>query len=166
MKEVFYIRHAKSSWDNPTCSDQERPLNERGHNIAPKMAEFLHQLYGKIKEIQFISSPAKRAFTTAAYFARVWKISKESININDSLYHGDESAYLRCLMFLQNETTTAFIFGHNPNIENLVAKIKNPYLGPVPTCGVFHTIIESNKWHPLNFQEIKLIEYYFPKLVL
>ena len=41
MKTLYLARHAKSSWDNPANTDFERPLNKRGKNDAPMMAEIL-----------------------------------------------------------------------------------------------------------------------------
>ena len=62
MKSLLLIRHAKSSWDFDV-EDFDRPLNHRGKNDAPEMAKRL--LKKDIKIDAFISSPAKRAITTA-----------------------------------------------------------------------------------------------------
>jgi phosphohistidine phosphatase len=43
MKTLYLIRHAKSSWDDPTLADHDRPLNERGKRDAPKMGDRLAQ---------------------------------------------------------------------------------------------------------------------------
>ena len=63
MRELFIMRHAKSSWDDPTLSDFERPLNRRGKEDAPLMGEHLKRL--GIKPDLIVSSPAKRAKKTA-----------------------------------------------------------------------------------------------------
>ena len=39
MKNVFLLRHAKSSWKDLSLSDFDRPLNNRGKRDAPIMAE-------------------------------------------------------------------------------------------------------------------------------
>ena len=41
MKEIFILRHAKSSWDNINLSDFERPLAKRGINDANTMCDYL-----------------------------------------------------------------------------------------------------------------------------
>lgn len=41
MKTLILLRHAKSSWDFPDLSDQDRPLNNRGKRDAPLTAEVL-----------------------------------------------------------------------------------------------------------------------------
>ena len=50
MKTLFLVRHAKSDWP-ANVSDFDRPLSERGHRDAPKMAEFLKS---KNVEIEFV----------------------------------------------------------------------------------------------------------------
>jgi hypothetical protein len=39
MKELMIVRHAKSSWEDDSLSDFERPLNERGQTEALSMAQ-------------------------------------------------------------------------------------------------------------------------------
>lgn len=67
MKQLFIVRHAKSSWDYPLLDDNERPLNKRGARDVPIMGEFLKERISC--PANFISSPAVRAFDTAIGFA-------------------------------------------------------------------------------------------------
>ena len=41
MKNLYIVRHAKSSWDYPELSDIDRPLNKRGKKNAPEMGQRL-----------------------------------------------------------------------------------------------------------------------------
>ena len=67
MPIVTLVRHAKSSWKDPSLSDRDRPLNKRGKNNAPIMAErFLNR--GLLPN-RIITSPALRALTTARAIA-------------------------------------------------------------------------------------------------
>ena len=77
MKTLILVRHAKSDWGNPSLSDFDRPLNERGKRDAPIMAKRL--LDKKIKIDQIIASPAKRAAKTAKYFAEAFDYKKDKI---------------------------------------------------------------------------------------
>ena len=38
VKDVCFVRHAKSSWDQPGLKDFDRPLDSRGLHDAPMMA--------------------------------------------------------------------------------------------------------------------------------
>ena len=57
--------------------DFDRPLNERGNRDAPAMAKRL--LKKDINIDLFVSSPAKRAFATATYFAEAYDIKQKNI---------------------------------------------------------------------------------------
>src|SRR4051794_3906076 len=63
MKTLFLLRHAKSSWDDASLSDFERPLNDRGRRTAPFMGEFMRK--SGLEPPTMISSPASRAKHTA-----------------------------------------------------------------------------------------------------
>ena len=41
LRRLLIMRHAKSSWNNATLSDHERPLNGRGQRAAPEMGQQL-----------------------------------------------------------------------------------------------------------------------------
>ena len=42
MKKVTLVRHAKSSWDDVSLRDHDRPLNKRGKRDAPRMGRLLN----------------------------------------------------------------------------------------------------------------------------
>ena len=67
MKTLFLVRHAKSSWENPGLSDEERPLNPRGERDAPRMGKRLAAR--EVKPDILISSPALRAHSTSIKIA-------------------------------------------------------------------------------------------------
>ena len=78
MKTLYLVRHAKSSWKHPELSDFERPLNKRGKNDAPFMGKLLFKK--GINPELLISSPAKRASSTAKIIASELNYDKEKIS--------------------------------------------------------------------------------------
>ena len=68
MKTLFLIRHAKSSWDDTALPDKDRPLADRGRRDAPKMGKRLAKR--DVKPDLILSSPARRALTTAEIVAK------------------------------------------------------------------------------------------------
>ena len=40
-KTLYLLRHAKSSWEDPTLADQDRPLASRGRRASKVIAEYL-----------------------------------------------------------------------------------------------------------------------------
>ncbi len=43
MRRLLLLRHAKSSWSDPTARDHERPLNDRGRRAAPLVGDYLRR---------------------------------------------------------------------------------------------------------------------------
>lgn len=77
MRELYILRHAKSSWDDLTLADFDRPLNSRGREDAPLMGRHLAKL--EIKPDLILSSPAKRAKKTAKIVAKELAYEKKEI---------------------------------------------------------------------------------------
>ena len=85
MKTVILMRHAKSSWKDPSLPDHDRPLNKRGKRDAPRMGNLLN-LEGYIPEVIY-SSTAKRANLTVKGLLKTLNFEGE-VTYLGSLYHG------------------------------------------------------------------------------
>ena len=59
MKRVYVLRHAKSSWNDASLPDGERPLAGRGRRAAKAMA--LHVDEAGVAAQFVLCSPARRA---------------------------------------------------------------------------------------------------------
>jgi len=95
MKTLYLIRHAKSSWNDPRLSDFDRPLNDRGEKDAEAMAKRL--VKKDISIDAFISSPAKRAFSTARYFAKRFDVKKKNIIQAPALYEASVDNFYKTI---------------------------------------------------------------------
>lgn len=164
MKKVVFIRHAKSSWDDPYLKDVERPLNDRGERDAPKMAKYLKE-HVALPDLVFLSSIAKRAKQTAMIFAKAFNIEKDQILLNEQLYYGNAEDYILALHDLVDSFQSCLIFGHNPIIEHVTSQIFNPYLGPAPTCSVFICQSDVKSWKEITVKELTLLEFAYPKML-
>lgn len=161
MKKVILVRHAKSSWQTAAQTDFERPLNDRGHRDAPVMAKRLKEKQPMIDA--FISSPAKRAFTTAAYFAEAWNLKEKDIIQQPRLYHAPSAVFSDVISQLDDALNTVVIFSHNPGITEFVNNIADVRLDNMPTCAVFAVQIESESWKNLETAEKKFLFFDYPK---
>ena len=83
MKNLYLLRHAKSSWEL-TSDDHKRPLKERGKNDALLVSEHTKSMIKPPEKI--ISSDATRAETTANFFKKSFNVSDENFITNESLY--------------------------------------------------------------------------------
>ncbi|MFL9481990.1 SixA phosphatase family protein [Chitinophagaceae bacterium LWZ2-11] len=162
MKQLIIVRHAKSSWDFSTLDDFDRPLNDRGHKDAPVMAKRL--LTKKIAIDAFVSSTAKRAFTTAAYFAEVYGIKEKGILKVPKLYHAEPPVFLDVIKHMDNALNTIAIFSHNPGITEFVNSLTNARIDNMPTCGVFGVKINTDKWSDFENATKDFWFFDYPKL--
>lgn len=144
MKELLLVRHAKSSWSNPSQDDFDRPLNERGQKDAAMMAQRMIQRGVAINGI--ISSTALRAITTARYFAHENKIPENSIICHDFLYHAPPERFIKAILQIPDSITTAAVFAHNPGITDFVNQLTDARIDDMPTCAVFAIKIDTASW--------------------
>ena len=161
MKYLYIVRHAKSSWDDLSLGDAERPLSERGTRDAPRMAKRT-----KEKEVaidRMISSPALRALSTCRIFSEVLKYPEENILIEKSLYHASEDGMLEVVHGLDDTLDTVMLFGHNPGLTDFVNSLTNEKIFNVPTSGVVACSFDVDSWKDIDWGSGKLMYFDYPK---
>lgn len=163
MKQLLIIRHAKSSWDFSNLNDFDRPLNERGHNDAPMMAKRLVQK--NIAIDAFVSSTAKRAFTTAYYFANEYKLKEKDIIQVAELYHASSAVFFNVIQHFSNQHNAVAIFSHNPGITDFVNELTDARIADMPTCGIFAIQIHTNNWEEFETANKEFLFFDYPKAV-
>ena len=134
MKTLFLIRHAKSSWDDSTLDDHERPLNQRGKANAPIMAKRLQKL--GIKPDMLFSSTAQRAGSTAQVFAEHLDFPQPKISYVPDLYLASAGMLQDFIGKIENSLNFVLIFGHNPGLTLLVNQVWGLPIDNIPTCGI------------------------------
>lgn len=160
MKHILWVRHAKSSWKHPV-GDQQRPLNSRGKRDAPMMAERLRQ-----RQIPFdalISSPAKRALTTAGYFAESLGFDKTQIQQDPMLYHASEYDLSHCIQNLNPDWQRVILFGHNPSFTTFPQTLIGQPFNHMPTCGMVYLQFYVDDWAAIMPASGKLVFFDYPK---
>ena len=159
MKQLYIIRHAKSSWKNLTLDDFDRGLNKRGKKDAPFMGHKLKQK-NTLPDI-IISSPAKRAKTTAQIIAKEIGFSKD-IEFNHNIYEANINTLHKIITSIDDKNNIVFLFGHNPYLNELVENYINFY-DNIPTCGVVKIEFDSKSWKDINSSNAKFILFDYPK---
>src|SRR5829696_6696370 len=111
MKRLFLLRHAKSSWDDSSLSDFERPLNRRGRTAAPFMGELIASR--KIRPDIIVSSPATRARQTAELFKEAAAL-KCPLRFEKQIYDANLADLRTVVSKLEEEFSSALLVGHQP----------------------------------------------------
>jgi phosphohistidine phosphatase len=157
VKILLLIRHAKSSWDDSSLSDFDRPLNDRGKQDAPVMAQRL--LEKKVKIDAFISSPAKRAGRTARIFAKEYKMNKDEVIYKTELYMASDHVFYEVISKTDDDFDSIAIFSHNPGITDFANELSDIKIDNIPTCGVFAVKVDTKNW--ADFKEARKEFWFF-----
>jgi len=112
MKQLTLIRHAKSSWSDPSLGDFDRPLNARGLEDAPRMGAYL-KANGCPPVDQIVSSPALRARTTAKLIAEKLGMTNELIVLEPCIYEATLHRLFKLIGALDDAHPHVMLFGHN-----------------------------------------------------
>jgi phosphohistidine phosphatase len=161
MKTLLLIRHAKSSWESSVTLDFERPLNERGKNDAPKMAERL--LDKKISIDAFVSSPAKRAQKTAEIFIKKYGAAREKLTLIQSLYEASVDDFYRAAEQLPDEDSSIALFAHNPGITDFINSLDCSPVYNMPTCAIYAFKIKAKHWKEIRTADKEFLFFDYPK---
>ena len=114
MLTLILLRHAKSSWKDPTLPDRERPLSTRGMNDAPAMGRAMTER-GIDPELVLCSS-ARRTVDTLDLVLPELKVEPQ-VMYEDSLYHASPEEMLDMLRAIPPGASRVLMVGHNPEIE-------------------------------------------------
>jgi phosphohistidine phosphatase len=161
LRNICFIRHAKSSWDSPHLSDIERPLNHRGLFDAPFMAKKMKELH--IVPDLIVTSPANRAQTTARYFADEFDLPDRDFMIEDEIYGAGPSDIIEIVHRLPDDKFSVFLFGHNPTITMLTNMFAGVDVDNVPTCGISQAKTMVDSWSKFSPNTSAFVSFYYPK---
>jgi len=161
LKTLYLIRHAKSDWGNPNLKDFDRSLNERGNENAPFMGKLLKK--EKIFPDLIISSPAKRAITTARKIAEEIDYPKNKIVEDLNIYEANIKTLLKIVNSIDDENEIVFMFGHNPGFTELLGYLTEANIPNIPTCGIAQIEFENDSWKEVSRETGNLKRFEYPK---
>jgi len=161
LKQLYLIRHAKSSWADPDLADFDRPLNKRGKMNAPFMAGKLSAR--GITPHRIVSSPAKRAKKTAQHMAKGVGFRKKDIIYENGLYFSEYQEVIAIIEKHIRDVEVLFVVGHNPMITDLAESLTGEHFYNVPTCGVVGAEYSGENKFEGILKSGTLIYFDFPK---
>lgn len=160
MKTLYLVRHAKSSWDDDSLKDHDRPLSKRGLRAAPEMGQRLQVADVRIDLI--ISSSANRALTTAGCLATAIGYAAADIEQDTELYFEGCDAMLATLNRVDDKVKTLMLVGHNPDMTDFLNRLCGDRVENMPTCAIA-TLQFNQPWSAVSYQSGLLLDYDFPK---
>ena len=169
MKTLLLLRHAKSSWDDPSLEDFDRPLASRGERAAPVMAGYLESK--GLRPDLVLCSPAARARQTWALVAR--RLG-DGIPVKElqGIYLGAPSRLLDAIRRAPDEAACVMLVGHNPGMEHLAMALAGPGSKPkalaklqakFPTAALAEIAFETAAWRDIGHGAGRLKRLVWPK---
>jgi phosphohistidine phosphatase len=161
VKTLLILRHAKSSWDDASLDDRERPLNARGRRDAPRMGNLLRD-EALIPDV-IITSDAVRAHTTARAVAEAAGYTRDIV-VDPLLYGASPEDVLAVLKTVPDANArTVMIVGHNPGLEDLIEQLTGePH--DVPTAALVRLALPIEAWGELSATtRATLVDLWRPK---
>lgn len=123
MKTLLLLRHAKSSWEDTTLSDHDRPLKPRGVKAARRIGRLLRE-QNLIPE-RILCSTATRAKETLRLVEEEFS-QQAATDFIAALYHCQPGEFIMALQGVEAAVNSVMIVGHNPGMEewlqNLIGK--------------------------------------------
>lgn len=166
MKYILLLRHAKSSWDDSSLDDFDRPLAKRGIKDAPRMGAFARKT-GYAPDL-IISSPAKRVRQTTELFASEAGIDHSEIEWEEDFYYGSASDYLAAIQQCGDGLDSVMLVGHNPKMEQAVNSLcgsGSGYVARMPTAALVCFEHPATKWTQVKAGTARMKWMVIPKLI-
>lgn len=142
MLTLYLLRHAKSSWDDASQPDFERPLANRGREACALIGEFIEE-----KGIDFdlvVVSTAVRTRETIELVKERAKFRGE-VRYDERIYEATVSQLLEIVSQIDNDRESVLLVGHNPGIEDLLALLTGEHQR-VTTANFAKIKLEATKW--------------------
>jgi phosphohistidine phosphatase len=165
-KQLFVLRHAKSSWDDPALSDHDRPLAARGLRAVKTLSQ--HMSTAGIAPALVLCSSSRRTRETLEGLG----LDGEQV-VEPDLYGASCQDVIDRLHRVPDETESVMLVGHNPTLQSLVLKlatrdgaVDESSLADVrrkfPT-GALATLTFDGAWAELAPGSAQLVAYVRPK---
>ena len=166
-KQLFVLRHAKSSWEDPGLDDHDRPLAPRGRRAVKLLGQHIHD--SGITPDLVLCSSSRRTLETLESVAPGGEVL-----IEPELYAASASEIIERLRQVPDEVGSVMVIGHNPASQTLVLRLvgddpagsDGSYLSDVqrkfPT-GALATLSFNCAWSELAPGRAQLAAYVRPK---
>ena len=148
MKTLLLLRHAKSSWDDPSLADHDRPLKPRGIKAAQRMGRLLLE-HGLQPEAVLCSTAVRTRETLRL-------VLEESglhppVGYSERLFHCPPSEFALTLQQVDSGVKTVLLVGHNPGLEEFLSQLTG-HRETLPTAALVRVELDLSDWSQFSDQ--------------
>lgn len=168
MKRLLLLRHAKSSWHDPSLTDFERPLNRRGRAAARAIGDYLARK--DLLPDLMLCSAAQRTRETLAFIQD--RLDKDiPASIEKGLYDASPAEIARIVEKAAHKANTVMVIGHNTGLEELAwhlsfkgnRKARKYMAMKYPTGALAIIKITGKGWRKLDGSDATLQRFLCPR---
>jgi phosphohistidine phosphatase len=168
MRTLILVRHAKSSWSDPTLEDHDRPLNARGRRAAPVIAEWLSRR-GHLPDLVLCSSSVRTRETFARMAEAVPGLPEPVVE--PAIYHATPAELLARCAELPEGATSVMLIGHQPGLGGFARRLSAAPVRPrcatafehFPTAAAAVLTLELEAWREIAFGSARFIDFARPR---
>jgi phosphohistidine phosphatase len=142
MRVLYLLRHAKSSWGDPSLADFDRPLNERGRGATPLVAGFMRER--GIRPGLVDTTPAVRARQTAELVAAAAGLDAP-VSFDERIYEAHPLDLLKVVREADESAAELLLVGHNPGLEELIERLTGER-ERLPTAALVRVELQVEGW--------------------
>ena len=143
MKELLFLRHAKSFW-GWSLEDHDRPLQPKGIKAITTVSKYWKSTFQSMEVVY--SSPANRALTTAVLMLRHVHIPYDRLELVESLYTFESEKVLRFISSLSDLHKRVMIVGHNPAFSSAASHLSRDVLPELKTADWVKLSFPQQSW--------------------
>ena len=167
-RRIMILRHAKSSWQDDSLADFDRPLAPRGRRAAAVVGAYLRD--ERLIPSVVLCSPARRAIETWERVAPFLGITVP-VRAERDLYIADPKMLLQRLQRLESDISSVMVVGHHTSIDVLAVRLAGAGNGPdlkrmrdkFPTAALAVIDAKLDDWADLSEGAGKLRNFVVPK---
>jgi phosphohistidine phosphatase len=161
---LLLIRHAKSSWDDASLPDRERPLAGRGRKAAERMGAHLRN--EGLRPDVVLCSPSRRTRETL----ELLEFSGAEVTYVDELYGASAHDLLASAREVRDDAEVIAVVGHNPGVQDLSMELARDEAAEealrlrqkFPTCAVAIFDVDG-AWRDVATRRVRLASFVVPK---
>jgi phosphohistidine phosphatase len=164
MPDLYVLRHAKSSWDDPSLADSERPLAARGRKAARLLGRHLSDR--GIRPGLVLCSSAVRARETLDGIGTA--LADVETCVEPGLYRAGPDDLIGRLRIVEEDVHSVLVIGHNPTLQTLILRLARPGAlrdrvdAKLPT-GALAMLTLDDEWRALGDGCAELVQLVLPR---
>jgi len=149
---LHLLRHAKSSWAEPSLRDADRPLSPRGERAGRKLARELSRI--GVAPLLVLCSSARRAVETMELI-RPSLPGHPEVLIEDGLYGAGGRELMLRLRRVPATCREVMLVGHNPGIQDVALALAGTTAPGslrehMPTGALVTLAVDASRWAELR----------------